>query len=123
MQSGLVFCEWMNIWIEEKAKAIAEATGQPFPNDKKWLLQHVILSHHGEYEFGSPKLPAIPEAIAIHYLDNLDAKVFQSLAAIKKAKDEDSNWTEYVRALERRIYKGDVFGTKEKREKRKEKEG
>ena len=111
------------IWIEEKTKAIAEATGKPFPEDKKWALQHVILSHHGEYEFGSPKLPAMPEAIAIHYLDNLDAKVFQCLAAIDKAKDEDSNWTEYVRALERRIYKRDVFGVKEKREKRKEKNG
>ncbi len=111
------------IWIEEKAKAIAEATGKPFPEDKKWALQHVVLSHHGEYEFGSPKLPAMPEAIAIHYLDNLDAKVFQCLAAIKNAKDEDSNWTEYVRALERRIYKGDVFGKEEKREKRKEKSG
>ena len=102
------------MWIEEKAKKIEQDTGKVFPQDKKWVLQHVILSHHGEYEFGSPKLPAMPEAIAVHYIDNLDAKIHQCLAAIDKSKDEDSNWTEYVRALERKIYKGNAFGTKKK---------
>ena len=38
-------------------------------------LKHLILSHHGTYEFGSPKLPMTPEAIALHHLDNLDAKI------------------------------------------------
>ncbi|MBU1693586.1 MAG: fused MFS/spermidine synthase, partial [Verrucomicrobia bacterium] len=41
----------------------------PFPEPLKWVLQHIVLSHHGKHEFGSPKLPAIPEAIAIHHLD------------------------------------------------------
>lgn len=102
------------IWIEEKVKKVEQDTGKVFPRDKKWALQHVVLSHHGEYEFGSPKLPAMPEAIAVHYIDNLDAKIHQCLAAIDKSKDEDSNWTEYVRALERKIYKGNAFGTKNK---------
>ncbi len=79
-----------------------------------------MLSHHGEYEFGSPKLPATPEAFAVHYLDNLDAKIYQSLAAIRDAKDEGSDWTEYVRALQRKIYKGHPTDeTKEKREEQK----
>ncbi len=97
------------IWIEEKVREVEKATGKTFPQEKKWTLQHIVLSHHGEYEFGSPKLPAMPEAIAVHYLDNLDAKIHQCLSAIQDDKDDESNWTEYVRALGRRIYKGDVF--------------
>lgn len=93
------------IWIEEKVKEVEQVTGKKFPEDKKWALQHLVLAHHGEYEFGSPKLPATPEAIAVHYLDNLDAKVHQFLAAIEDDKDDKSNWTDYVKSLERKIYK------------------
>ena len=94
------------IWIEDKVRQVEQLTGRSFPQEKKWVLEHIVLSHHGEYEFGSPKLPATPEAIAVHYIDNLDAKIYQSLTAIRNAKDEESCWTEYVRALQRKIYKG-----------------
>jgi 3'-5' exoribonuclease len=72
-----------------------------------------VLAHHGRYEFGSPKLPAIPEAIAIHYLDNLDAKTNMFLAEIDSDRDPSSRWTNYNRALEKKIYKPDIMGTQE----------
>lgn len=100
------------IWIDKKADAIAKRTGEPFPNQLRWVLQHIVLSHHGRYEFGSPKLPAIPEAAAIHYLDNLDAKVNMFLAEIENNADPVSHWTQYNRALETKIYKPDVMGTR-----------
>ena len=98
------------MWIDRKADAVAERTGEPFPERLRWVLQHIVLSHHGQYEFGSPKLPAIPEAVAIHYLDNLDAKVNMFLAEIEKAPDASSNWTNYNRALETKIYRAEIAG-------------
>ena len=100
------------IWIEEKSEAVAQRTGTPFPQQLRALLQHIVLSHHGQYQFGSPKLPAIPEAAAIHYLDNLDAKVNMFLTEIENDSDEASRWTSYNRALETKIYKPDIMGTR-----------
>lgn len=95
--------------IEKHADAIAQRTGKPFPQALRWSLQHIILSHHGKYEFGSPKLPAIPEAIAIHYLDNLDAKLNMFYSAIDNNRDPASHWTEYVRPIETKVYKVDYM--------------
>ena len=75
-------------------------------------MQHIILAHHGKYEFGSPKLPAIPEAIAIHYLDNLDAKVTMFLSEIENDRDPKSTWTKFNRALETKVYKPDIMGVR-----------
>ncbi len=96
-------------WIEEKAAAVAQKTGQPFPDRIKWVLQHIVVSHHGRYEFGAPKLPATPEAIVIHYLDNLDAKIHIYLREIDSDRDPAAAWTNYNRGLETRIYKPDVL--------------
>ena len=93
------------IWVAERAAAVADETGEEFPQRIVNLLQHLILSHHGVYEYGSPKLPAIPEAFFIHYLDNLDAKVYMTTAAIAGDADPSSNFTSYLRPLETRIYK------------------
>ena len=63
-----------------------------------------MLSHHGEYEFGSPKLPMTPEAILLHYLDNLDAKmqtVRSELAKAEASGRTGAEMTEWVRPLER----------------------
>lgn len=60
------------MWVRDKAAEIEQETSEPFSQRAVNLLQHIILSHHGEHEFGSPKLPAIPESFFIHYLDNLD---------------------------------------------------
>lgn len=98
------------IWVEQKAAAASERLGQPVPDEVKWALQHIILAHHGRYEFGSPRLPAMPEVMAVHHLDNLDAKVNMMLSAIEADEDASSNWTSYQRALETRVYKRDVLG-------------
>src|SRR5581483_5691627 len=61
--------------LSDKVRSVADLTGEPFPPELLLRLKHMILSHHGTYEFGSPRLPMTPEAIALHLLDNLDAKV------------------------------------------------
>jgi 3'-5' exoribonuclease len=67
-------------------------------------LGHIILSHHGAYEFGSPKLPATPEAFMVYYIDDLDAKVSQVTSAIEK-EPGDSDWTPWKGALQTRLYR------------------
>jgi len=66
----------------------------------------MILSHHGTYEFGSPKLPMTPEAIALHQLDNLDAKVHSFTREIREDRNAQSAWTPYNQSLQRRLFKG-----------------
>ncbi len=87
--------------IEQKIAAIHD-----FPPAKRLLIQHLVLSHHGEYEFGSPRLPMIPEAIVLHYLDNLDAKmqtVRSELARAKASGRSGAELTEWIRPLERQL--------------------
>jgi 3'-5' exoribonuclease len=67
-------------------------------------LGHIILSHHGDYEFGSPKLPATPEAFMVYYIDDLDAKLNQVFSAIDNEMS-DSNWTAWKSALQTRLYR------------------
>lgn len=88
------------------AEMVAErAAGLPkFPVKKMQLVQHLILSHHGRYEFGSPVLPKIPEAFALHHLDNLDAKVETANKLIAAVTDSEKEWTDYSRALETQLY-------------------
>jgi 3'-5' exoribonuclease len=67
-------------------------------------LGHIILSHHGAYEFGSPKLPATTEAFMVCYIDNLDAKINQVASAIEN-EISDSNWTAWQNSLQTRLYR------------------
>jgi 3'-5' exoribonuclease len=87
--------------IEQKIAGIPD-----FPASKRLLVEHLVLSHHGEYEFGSPKLPMTPEAILLHYLDNLDAKmqtVRSELAKAEASGRSAAEMTEWVRPLERQL--------------------
>ena len=70
-----------------------------FPDEYKTLIEHLIISHHGKYEFGSPKLPMFPEALMLHYLDDLDSKM-ESMRAMF-ARESGSEWTPYNPSLER----------------------
>ena len=88
------------LMVEEKAKQIDD-----FPKTLLDLLRHLILSHHGEYEWGSPKLPMTLEALVLHYLDNIDAKIHAFDKAISSDKDSSDNWTIYNRMLERKLFK------------------
>jgi 3'-5' exoribonuclease len=65
----------------------------------------MILAHHGEYEYGSPKLPAIPEAFFLHHMDNLDAKMFMTLHAVANDPDPESAFTPFVKQIQTRLYK------------------
>src|SRR5882724_2087533 len=66
-----------------------------FPADLKTLLEHLIISHHGQYEFGSPKLPMFPEALMLHYLDDLDSKMEAMRAHFEREAELDGPWTSY----------------------------
>jgi 3'-5' exoribonuclease len=76
-----------------------------FPPKLRTLLEHMIVSHHGELEFGSPKVPVFPEALLLHHLDNLDSKMECMRAAIAKDRNVDGCWTMYNSALDRSILK------------------
>ncbi len=93
------------IWTGEKAAAVAEEIGEPFPQKTLDLLQHIILSHHGQHDFGSPKLPMIPEAFFLHYLDNLDAKMWMTTHQIANAPDTNTSFTAYSPQLQTRLFK------------------
>src|SRR5438309_657494 len=92
--------------LDEKIRQVPDLTGEPFPAELLLRLKHMILSHHGSYEFGSPRLPMTPEAIALHHLDNLDAKVHSFTRDIREDRNGTSAWTPYSQATQRRLFKG-----------------
>lgn len=98
------------IWIDQKIADVEAETKQPFPGDIQNVLTHIVLAHHGTYEFGSPRLPSIPEAVAVHYLDNLDAKLHMFLRQIDTDADAEARWTQYLPAIGTRVFKPDVMG-------------
>lgn len=92
--------------LTEKIHRVTELTNEPFPKELEWRLKHMILSHHGSYEFGSPRLPMTPEAVALHSIDNLDAKLHEFTRAIQDDPNSGSHWTLFIPRLDRKIFKG-----------------
>ncbi|WP_020465848.1 3'-5' exoribonuclease YhaM family protein [Singulisphaera acidiphila] len=92
--------------LRDKVEQSADLTGEPFPNELLLRLKHMIVSHHGTHEFGSPKLPMTLEAIALHYLDNLDAKIHTFSREIRDDPCRESSWTPFQQNLGRRLFKG-----------------
>ena len=84
-----------------------------FPPEMKTLLEHLIISHHGHYEFGSPKLPMFPEALILHYLDDLDSKMESMRAHFEREAGSDSTWTSYNSSLGRTLLNTAKFLKKE----------
>ncbi|MGA2184497.1 MAG: OB-fold nucleic acid binding domain-containing protein [Bryobacteraceae bacterium] len=76
-----------------------------FPEGTRTLLAHMIVSHHGELEFGSPRVPLFPEALLLHHLDNMDSKMECMRAAIARDRHATGCWTGYVAPLERAVLK------------------
>jgi 3'-5' exoribonuclease len=70
-----------------------------FPEEYKTLIEHLIISHHGKYEFGSPKMPMFPEALMLHYLDDLDSKMESMRSHFQR--EPEAEWTGYNPSLER----------------------
>jgi 3'-5' exoribonuclease len=89
----------MVIELEMLHSKIAQVPG--FPDGLKTLVEHLIISHHGQYEFGSPKLPMFPEALMLHYLDDLDSKMESMRAHFEREADLESAWTGYNSSLGR----------------------
>jgi 3'-5' exoribonuclease len=92
--------------LETVTRAIDAIEG--FPVNLKIVVQHLLISHHGQYEFGSPKLPMIREALVFHYMDDMDSK----LAAVRHVLAVDSGepeWSTYSPALGRKFLKLDEF--------------
>src|SRR4030088_1535746 len=80
-----------------------------FPQELKILIEHLIISHHGEYEFGSPKLPMFPEALMLHYLDNLDSKMESMRAHFEREAASEGPWTGYNSSLSRPLLNSAKF--------------
>lgn len=94
------------ILLREKIKETVSLTDEPFPDELLLRLEHMILSHHGSLEFGSPKVPMTPEAVALHHLDNLDAKLHHVTREIRDDPGRGTSWTPYNPSLNRRLFKG-----------------
>jgi 3'-5' exoribonuclease len=92
--------------IETVANAMGKIEG--FPPALKTVVQHLLISHHGQYEFGSPKLPMIREALVFHYMDDLDSKLAAARAALA-VESGDEMWSAYSGALQRKFLKLDAF--------------
>ncbi len=87
--------------VEEKLRSM-----QDFPLDLAVHLKHLLLSHHGQYEYGSPKRPKTMEAVILNFLDDLDSKINGVRTHIEREPDSESAWTQYHRLYDRYFYKG-----------------
>lgn len=98
-------------YLTRKAAESEKLSGEPFPHELLLRLKHMILSHHGSYEFGSPKLPMTLEAVALNLIDNLDAKIASFHDQIRDDRDPNSSWTQYNPSIGRKLFKGATNGT------------
>ena len=87
----------------EMIQAMAK-TIKNFPEDQATRLQHLVLSHHGRYEFGSPCLPMLSEAFVLNFLDDMDAKLNFLGRLAEQAPEPGYQWTDFQRTLERFLY-------------------
>lgn len=86
--------------VDEKLSGIED-----FPEDQILLLKHMMVSHHGAREFGSPEPPKTIEAVLLNYIDEIDSKV-NGIRDFMASEDPNETWTSYHRLLERHFYKG-----------------
>lgn len=92
--------------LESKIVEAEKLSGEAVPGDLLLRLKHMIVSHHGEYEFGSPKLPMTLEAVALHQLDNLDAKIHSFQQQMRDDPNCETPWTLFNHQIGRKLYKG-----------------
>lgn len=100
--------------LAETATKVPDLTGEAFPRELMLRVQHMILSHHGELAYGSPRVPMTPEAMLLHLIDLTDTRMHMVLRDLKEDRNNPSAWTPYNANLGRRIYKGgpqgDLYG-------------
>jgi 3'-5' exoribonuclease len=87
--------------VEDKIRMV-----EGFPRELSMLLKHMLLSHHGQYEYGSPKRPKTVEATILNYLDDMDSKINGIQAHIAKENASSSRWTSHHRLYDRYFFKG-----------------
>ena len=92
--------------LEQKVAEAERLSGESMCPETVLRLKHMIVSHHGQYEFGAPKLPMTLEAIALHHLDNLDAKLHSFEQLLRDDANLDSSWTQFHHNLNRKLFKG-----------------
>ena len=97
----------MIIELEMLHQKVGEIPG--FPDELKIMIEHLIISHHGQYEFGSPKLPMFPVALMLHYLDDLDSKMESMRAQFERESDLETPWTSYNASLARPLLNSKKF--------------
>ncbi len=85
-------------------------SNESFPEELRMRLEHLIVSHHGTQEFGSPRVPMTPEAVALHFLDNLDAKLHAIEQVLASEVNPESAWTPYEASLGRKLFRGHSSG-------------
>jgi len=102
----------MIIELEMLQAKLAKLPG--FPEELKTLLEHMIISHHGQYDFGSPKLPMFPEALMLHYLDDLDSKMEAMRAHFEREAELEGPWTSYNASLGRPLLDSNKFVKRDK---------
>ncbi len=78
-----------------------------FPHYTRMHIKHILLSHHGEYEYGSPKIPQTSEAFLVHLIDLMDSKM-GSLEIVKKTDSQTGHWSGFVKHLDRIVYKSEL---------------
>jgi len=93
------------LMLEEKIREV-RAAGTDFPEDLAHLCRHLVLAHHGEHAFGSPKLPMTAEAMALHHLDNIDAKLHGFWRTVDDDADPNRRWTDWNRMFGGALFKG-----------------
>jgi 3'-5' exoribonuclease len=92
--------------LEVKIAQAEKLSGEPLSAETVLRLKHMIVSHHGEYGYGSPKLPMTLEAVALYCLDNLDAKLNGFHQLLRDDPNVDSSWTAFYANLDRKLFKG-----------------
>jgi 3'-5' exoribonuclease len=92
--------------VDTKIRAIEARTAATFPAETAVRVKHMIASHHGQYEFGAPKLPMTLEAVALHHLDHLDAKMAATIQLMQNEATADDGWTQYQQSQGRKFFRG-----------------
>lgn len=92
--------------VAEKISAVERQTNTPFDEETATRIKHMVASHHGEYEFGAPKLPMTLEAVALHHIDQLDARMAATTQLLRNEAALDGGWTQYHANLGRKFFRG-----------------
>jgi len=92
--------------LETKIGQVEARTGRRFDDELGIRIKHMVASHHGQYEFGAPKLPMTLEALALHHLDHMDARLAGVLQLMQNEAAIDGGWTQFQQSLGRKFFRG-----------------